>query len=144
MDVDNLQWNTAHTGGQPSLAELQDLPDHKLRQKYDFMTSRCKFVTSPHEHDQSLLQKAHHWTQHYTVYLRRLVSCPKPFIAPFNLWNDDGWVRLEHHVANVNVSNVLENDDFSDKPYHSSAADTPRTQTAPKSRELATPASSRP
>ncbi|KAL7752055.1 hypothetical protein RI367_002584 [Sorochytrium milnesiophthora] len=32
MDVNNHQWNTSPVGGQTSLAELQDLPDHKLRQ----------------------------------------------------------------------------------------------------------------
>ncbi|KAL7749716.1 hypothetical protein RI367_004944 [Sorochytrium milnesiophthora] len=141
MDVEDHQWNTSPAGGQPSLAELQDLPDHKLRQKYDIMTERCKFCHQPghpikhcpvlyahdlraaeHEHDHALLREAHHWTQHYPAFLRGLASCPKPFIAPFNLWNEDGWVRLEHHVADVNVSDVLEDDDFSDKPYHSSGS----------------------
>ncbi|KAL7747359.1 hypothetical protein RI367_007262 [Sorochytrium milnesiophthora] len=141
MDVDNHQWSTSPAGGQPFLAELQDLPDHKLRQKYDIMTGRCMFCHQPghpikhcpvlyahdlraaeHEHDHALLREAHHWTQHYTAFLRGLASCPKPFIAPFTLWNDDGWVRLEHHVANVNVLDVLEDDDLSDKPYHSSGS----------------------
>ncbi|KAL7753581.1 hypothetical protein RI367_001356 [Sorochytrium milnesiophthora] len=79
LDVANHQWNTSPAGGQPSLAELQDLPDHKLRQKYDILTGRCKFCHQPghpikhcpvlyahdlraaeHEHDQALLREAHH------------------------------------------------------------------------------------
>ncbi|KAL7750120.1 hypothetical protein RI367_004292 [Sorochytrium milnesiophthora] len=106
MDVDNHQWNTSSAGGEPSLTELQDLPDHKLRQKNDIMTGRYKFCHQPG-----------HPIKHCPMLYAR-----DPFIAPFNLWNDHGWVRLEHHVANVNVSDVLEDDDLSDKPYHSSGS----------------------
>ncbi|KAL7745924.1 hypothetical protein RI367_008766 [Sorochytrium milnesiophthora] len=38
VDVDNHQWSTSPAGGQPFLAELQDLPDHKLGQKSGVMT----------------------------------------------------------------------------------------------------------
>ncbi|KAL7746105.1 hypothetical protein RI367_008580 [Sorochytrium milnesiophthora] len=88
---DNHQRNTSAAGGQPSLAELQDLPVHKLRQKYDIMTGRCKFchqtghpikhcpvlyahdlLAAEHDHDHALLREAHHWTQHYTAFLRGL------------------------------------------------------------------------